>query len=116
MAMRREEISKAEMILSEEEASFEKWLNTLDAFPTISSIVKKAEMIKKEEMEKLEKVLRELDPEKRKAVEIAVDGIVHKIMHAPVSQLKIAAGEGNGMAYVEAARKLFKVDEDEGKQ
>ena len=55
-----------------------------------------------------------LDGEQREAVEALTRSLVNKILHAPVSRLRQEAEREEGMAYLEAARVLFDLDDDAG--
>jgi glutamyl-tRNA reductase len=61
----------------------------------------------------LEAALRrlELDEQQREGVDALTRAIVNKILHAPTSRLRREAEREEGMAYLEAARVLFGLDE-----
>jgi glutamyl-tRNA reductase len=46
------------------------------------------------------------------AVEVLTRSIANKILHAPLSRLRREAEREEGMAYLEAARVLFGLDDD----
>ena len=53
----------------------------------------------------------DLDEAQRSAVEALTRSLVNKILHAPVSRLRREAEREEGMAYLEAARVLFDLDD-----
>ena len=80
--------------------------------PTIKHLRERVEEVRVLE---LEKALRriELGGKERDAVDALTRAIVNKILHAPVSRLRQEAEREEGLAYLEAARVLFALDDDE---
>ena len=85
----------------------------LRAAPTIKHLRERGESIRKGEVERA-LARRSLSDEQRDAVESLTRLIVNKILHAPMTRLKHEAETEEGMAYLEVARILFALDEDEG--
>lgn len=109
---RRRETAGAEGIVEEERQRFDGWLSALRAVPTIRHLRESAEAVRAAEVARALRrpELAEVDPE---AVEQLTRSIVNKILHAPVSRLRREAEREEGMAYLEAARVLFALDEDD---
>ena len=109
---RRRESAKAEGIVEEQRQRFDGWLSALRAVPTIRHLRESAEALRVSEVER---ALRrpELAEVPREALEQLTRSIVNKILHAPVSRLRREAEREEGMAYLEAARVLFALDEDD---
>jgi glutamyl-tRNA reductase len=108
---RRREALKAEAIVAEEVARFANWLMELEAVPTIVSLRSKAEGIVKTEMVKAQGWMGNLENGHRDKVEALVNGIVNKILHAPVAVMKEESVEFASQDIVAAARQLFRLDE-----
>ena len=87
-------------------------MNTLRAVPTIRHLRESAEAFRAAEVARALRrpELSEVPPE---AVDQLTRSIVNKILHAPVSRLRREAEREEGMAYLEAARVLFALDEDD---
>ncbi len=108
---RRRETIRAEAIVVEQQQRFDGWFAALRAVPTIRHLRARAEAIREREVER---ALARADAGgmARDAVEALSRSIVNKLLHAPVSRLRREAEREEGMAYLEAARVLFDLDED----
>lgn len=117
-AQRQQEAVKAERIVQEEVLKFEKWLQTLAVVPTIISLKEKAEAIRQAEVKKSMVNLTDLTPPQRKIIETLTLSITEKIINDPILVLKRKADRATRDAYVDTARTLFKLDQDnnEGEQ
>lgn len=104
---------QAEEIIAAEVVGFSKWLLSLNVAPTIVEMRETIESIRKTEIRKALDGLPGLSTEERKRVEQMGRLIVNKILHTPTVALKQLAGRGDGDLYVDAARKLFGLDEKE---
>jgi glutamyl-tRNA reductase len=108
--LRRRESARGEVIVGEEELRFDGWLAALRAVPTIRHLRARAEAIRSRELESALDRLG-LDESRRQAVDALTRSIVNKILHAPVSRLRREAEREEGMAYLEAVRALFALDD-----
>lgn len=104
---------KAEAIIEEEVARFEKWRSTLEVVPTIVSLKDKLAAIVQLELEKSHGWMQNLKDDDKKNVEIMVNAIVNKIIHEPITGLKEESQNGGATPYVAAIRKLFHLDEED---
>ena len=107
---RRRETVRAEAIVQEEVERFDGWLGALRAVPTIRRLRARAEAVRRAEIEKAVAKLG-LDDAGRAGVEAVTRAIVNKILHAPVSRLRAQAEREEGLAYLEAAKVLFALDD-----
>ena len=113
---RMHEAELAEVIIAEEMATFEHWLESMEVVPTVSAIRAKAEAVRLAELEKAIKRLGGLSEKELATVEALSCSIVNKMLHGPTARLKKVAGEKDGYEYVEAARFLYGLDSNpEGK-
>jgi glutamyl-tRNA reductase len=101
---RQNEAEKAEEIIAEETAAFNRWVRTLEVVPTIVALREKAERIRKSELERVLSRLGPVDEEKAKAIDALTLSIVNKILHAPMTAMK---DELNGSDYADLLRKMF---------
>jgi glutamyl-tRNA reductase len=115
LAERQREAAKAEIIIEEELATFERWLDGMEVVPTVAGIRAKAETVRAEEMEKALRKLDGLSERELATVDALTQAIVNKMLHGPTARLKAAAEEKDGYAYVDTARQLWGLDADEEK-
>jgi glutamyl-tRNA reductase len=85
---RQKEATKAEDIVEEEIASFQKWVSSLDSVPTVVALRDKAEGIKREELERLMNKFPDMGEKERKAIEYMAASITNKLIHPPTAALK----------------------------
>ncbi len=86
---RRQMALEAEALLDEEVDEFMNWLRSLDTVPTISSLRSKVETIREQELEKaMSRLGSEFSEKHRGVVEALTRGIVNKILHDPMTQLR----------------------------
>jgi glutamyl-tRNA reductase len=109
---RRRETIRAEAIVAEEQQQFQGWMSALQAVPTIRDLRARADAIRDAELDKQLSRLA-LDPAQREGVEALTRAIVNKILHAPLSRLRSQSEQEEGVAYLEAARHLFALDDED---
>jgi glutamyl-tRNA reductase len=106
------EAELAEVIIAQEMAAFERWLESMEVVPTVAAIRARAEVIRQAELEKAIKRLGGLSEKELKTVEMLSASIVNKMLHDPTERLKAVASEKDGYSYVESARYLYGLDTD----
>lgn len=110
--LRQAERDRAELIVREEQQRFDGWFTALRAVPTIKHLRERVESLRAQEVERA--LSKSLFPEhEREAVERLTKALVNKILHAPMSRLRREAENEGGLAYLEAARVLFALDDEE---
>ena len=114
LAQRRQEAVKAERIVQEEVVKFEKWLKTLAVVPTIVSLREKAEGIIERELRRSAPALEGLSAAEREAVRTLTRSVAEKVLNDPILYLKARAQRPTLNRYLDAARKLFNLDQDDG--
>lgn len=111
---RQKEAEKAELIISEEVDTMDRWLKSLHVVPTIIAIREKVEAIRKSEVEKtVARWGKEISREEMSAIENLSQNIINKILHFPLSALKSEAHQSNGSQVIQTTRKLFDLEEEE---
>lgn len=86
---RRQMALEAEGLLEEEVEVFDNWLRSLDAVETISNLRNKVEAIRTQELEKaLSRLGTDFGDKHKEVVEALTRGIVNKILHDPMVQLR----------------------------
>jgi glutamyl-tRNA reductase len=114
LGQRQEEAVKAERIVEEEVIKFVQWLKTLEVVPTIVSLKEKAETIRQAELKKSLSSLGELTPVQLKSLETLTLSIAEKILNDPILFLKQKADRPLGKTYLDTARRLFRLDQENG--
>ena len=114
---RREVAQQAESIVAEEVARMEVRLRERDVTPTILSLQEQLENIRREVLERYRGRLGALSLEQEKALDALTRGIVNKIAHGPISEIRrAAAAHRSGEQVVEgelvtAVRRIFRLGE-----
>lgn len=107
---RQREAVKGERIVDEAVIRFRQWYVSLDVVPTIKALRQKLETIAEAEVKKtLQSGI--ISDEGRQAVERMTQALINKILHDPTDVLKRDGCQGGRSAYLDIARKLFKLDE-----
>jgi len=114
IAQRQQEAFKAERIVQEEVIKFEKWLTTLEVVPTIITLREKAEAIRQAEIRKSLTGLGPLSPEQMKVIETLTVSLAEKILNDPILVLKSKAHRPTRDNYLDIARRLFNLDQENG--
>jgi glutamyl-tRNA reductase len=112
-AERIKEAARAEHIISAEALKFDAWLRTLEVVPTIVSLREKAEQIRKAEIHKTLSQLDSLSGGEIEAINILTRSVVNKLLHDPILFLKRISTRSRKDSYLDVARKLFHLDEDQ---
>jgi glutamyl-tRNA reductase len=109
---RSREAERAEAILEEELARYERRLRSLDVVPTLVGLQSYAESMRQAELRRAHSRLQSLTPEQQATVEAVTRGLVNKFLHHPLQALKTAAREGD-VASIDAIRAVFHLGEGE---
>jgi glutamyl-tRNA reductase len=103
---RSREAQRAEAILEEEVARYQRRLESLDVVPTLIDLQTYAEEVRKAELRRAQSRLQSLTPEQMAAVDAVTRGLVNKFLHHPLQALKAAAREGD-TGTLDAIREAF---------
>ncbi|MCH2170679.1 glutamyl-tRNA reductase [Myxococcota bacterium] len=109
---RKRETERAEQIIEEERQRLEGWFVALRAAPTIKTLRARVEEIRNREIDRAIQRSK-FDPSEREELDAITRSIVNKILHAPMTTLKREAEREEGLAYLEAARVLFAIDDED---
>lgn len=110
-AQRKQEALMADRIIEEEVIRFGKWLETLDVVPTIVSLKEKIKNIREAELKRSLSGLGDLTPSQVRSIEALALSLTEKIINDPILALKRAAGRSTKDTFLDAARKIFNLDE-----
>jgi glutamyl-tRNA reductase len=108
---REREAIWAEEIIQVEVLKTMKRLASRDLVPTIVALEERLNRIRASEMERYQGRLATLSPEQRQAVDALTRGIMNKILHGPITELKSGAGEPENAALVRLIHRIFDLGE-----
>jgi glutamyl-tRNA reductase len=100
----------AEDIIQEEVQRMMLRLKTREAAPTIVSLQEKLEGMRKGEVERVRAKLGTLTPQQEEAIEALTRGLVNKIAHGPISELRKSSEDPHAL---DTIRRLFRLGGDE---
>ena len=91
---------------------FTRWIDSLEQAPTITALRQRLEDIRQRELERsLGGSLRDLSEKQREALEDMTTAMMNKILHAPMSHLKLnSKDEDEKTLYIAALKKLFDLE------
>jgi len=104
---RMKEADHAESMVGEEVERMMARLKVAEVTPLIVGIQDQLEQIRAGEIEKARRKFGPFTPEQEHAIEALTRGIVNKIAHGPISELRNQAGQPEGAHVVAAIRKAF---------
>ncbi len=104
---RNKEAERAEELVTQEVERMMARLQVQEIAPTIVSLQGQLEQIRAAEIERVRRKLGPLTPEQEEAVESLTRGIINKIAHGPISELRRQAGRPDGGHVIDAIRQVF---------
>lgn len=111
---RRKMALEAEGILEQEVEAFDIWWRSLETVSTISSLRNKIETIREQELEKaLSRLGSEFGEKHQEVIEALTRGIVNKILHDPMVQLRAQQDVEARRHCMQTLQKLFNLDAEE---
>jgi glutamyl-tRNA reductase len=114
---RRQMALEAEALLDEEVDAFEGWLRSLETVSTISSLRDKVETIRVQELEKaLSRLGTEFADKHQEIIEALTRGIVNKILHDPMVQLRAQQDIEARRQAMQTLNTLFNLEASTNKQ
>jgi glutamyl-tRNA reductase len=108
---RIKEAERAEELVAQEVERMMARLKVQEVAPTIVSLQGQLEQIRTAEVERVRRKLGPLTPEQEEALELLTRGIVNKIAHGPISELRRQAGRPDGVHIIDAIRQVFHLKE-----
>jgi len=102
---------EAEGLLKEEGRLFLEWWDSLEAVPTINQLRATLEAIRSEELQKaLSRMGPDFSARERKVVEALSKGIINKILHTPVTQLRAPQTRSDRQEALKVVESLFNLN------
>lgn len=108
---RRKMAMEAEVLLEEEVEAFEVWWRSLETVTTINCLRDKVETIREQELEKaLSRLGSEFAEKHQEIIEALTRGIVNKILHDPMVQLRAQQDIETRRRAMQSLQMLFNLD------
>lgn len=108
---RRRMAQEAEVLLESECDAFDSWWRSLETVPTINSLRSKIEGIREQELEKaLSRLGSEFGEKHQEIIEALTRGIVNKILHDPMVQLRAQQDIEARRQAMQTLRTLFNLE------
>lgn len=108
---RRKAAMEAQVLIDAEVEAFRMWLRSLEAFSTISCLREKVESIREQELEKtLSRLGSDFSQKHQQAIEALTRGIVNKILHEPMVQLRTQRDLESQRLAIRALQILFNLE------
>ena len=104
---RMKEAEHAELLVGEEVERVMARLKVAEVTPTIVGLQDQLEQIRAAELEKVRRRYGPFTPQQEEALEALTHGIINKIAHGPVSELRRHAADPEGVHVIDAIRKVF---------
>lgn len=110
---RQQVAREAQGLLDEESRLFLEWWDSLEAVPTINRLRASLEQIRTEELQKaLSRMGPDFSARERKVVEALSKGILNKILHTPVTQLRSPQPRPQRQEALRVVERVFQLDSD----
>ncbi|MEK7434665.1 MAG: glutamyl-tRNA reductase [Cyanobacteriota bacterium] len=103
---------EAKTIINQEMSKFLNWYNAFEVSPIISSLSVFMEGIRKNELDRTVKK-NSFNDEQLNALEVLTKSIVQKIMHYPVTNLKMTDNKEEQLKYAESVKYLFQLENED---
>jgi glutamyl-tRNA reductase len=104
---RMKEAEHAELLVAEEVERVMARLKVAEVTPTIVGLQDQLEQIRAAEMEKVRRRFGPFTAQQEEALEALTHGIINKIAHGPISELRSQAGKPDGAHVIATIRKAF---------
>lgn len=108
---RQEEAIAAERIVDDEVERMITRLKARELTPTIVALQQQLEGVRVAEIERARGKLGALTPQQEEAIEALTRGIINKLAHGPISEIRRVANEPDGPNAIEAIRRMFRLGE-----
>ena len=110
---RREIAAEAEVLLEEEARLFLEWWDGLEAVPVVNRLRRQLEDIREQELQKaLSRMGPDLSSRELKVVEALSKGIINKILHTPMTNLRAPQPRQQRHVAMRVVEQLFELRDD----
>jgi len=104
---RMKEAERAEALVLDEVERMMARLKVVEITPTIVGLQEQLEQIRAAEIDKARRKYGPFTPQQEEALEAATRGIINKVAHGPISELRVQAGKPDGAHVIAAIKKVF---------
>jgi glutamyl-tRNA reductase len=104
---RRKEAERAEALVAEEVEHMMARLKVAEVTPTIVGLQAQLEQIGSGELDRVRRKYGPFTPQQEEAMAALMRGIVNKVAHGPITELRSHAGQPDGAHFVAALKKAF---------
>ena len=111
---RQKEAEHAETIVAVEVQRMLSRMKAGDVTPTIVSLQEQLEQIRLGEIARARGKLGSLTPQQEEAIEALTRGIISKVAHGPISEMRRLAGEPDSVHLVDVIRRVFHLEHKAG--
>jgi glutamyl-tRNA reductase len=111
LAARQREAEEAERLIEEEVRRLLERLKAREVAPTIVGLQQHLDALAQAELEKIRPKLGDLTAAQQMALDAYTRGLLNKIAHAPLTELRRAASAPEGEGTIALIRRLFRLDE-----
>ncbi len=108
---RKKRAELAEDIVNAEVERMVARLNAREVVPAIVGLQEQLERMRLAEVARLRGRFGTLTPQQEEALELLTRGLVAKIAHGPISELRRQAGHPEGLHIIDAIRKVFRLED-----
>ncbi len=109
---RKQVALEAEKIVEEEAARMMERLKVREVAPTILSLQEQLETVRAGEIARARARLGALTKEQEEAIEQITRGIINKIAHGPISELRRNAAQADGVHIISTIRRIFRLGDE----
>ena len=107
---RKHEAEEAEEIIAEEVERMLSRLKTRDVVPTIVGLQEQLENLRTTELARMRAKFGALTKEQEEALEAFSRGLINKVAHGPISELRRSASAPEGAHFINVIRKVFRLE------
>jgi glutamyl-tRNA reductase len=108
---RQKEAEEAEQIIDGEIDRLVERLRAREVAPTIQRLQQQLDEMSRAELERFRAKLGELTPQQEEALQAYTRGLLNKIAHGPMAEMRRAAGAPGGEHVIGIIRRIFRIDE-----
>ncbi|HEU0123168.1 MAG TPA: glutamyl-tRNA reductase [Bryobacteraceae bacterium] len=107
---REAEAEAAERIIAEEVDKLLARLKEREAVPVIVALQEQLETIRQSELQRMRGRLGPLSPQQEEAIDALTRGLIAKIAHGPITEIRRGAAQTDGWQLMEQVRRMFKLE------
>ena len=109
---RQKRAELAEEIIDAEVERMMARLKAREVVPTIVGLQEQLEQMRLAEVARLRGKFGALTPQQEEALESLTRGLIAKIAHGPIAELRRQAGQPDGLPIIDAIRKVFRLEDE----